>query len=291
MDRISVILDTDIGSDIDDAIALAYLLKHPACDLLGITVVTGDVQKRAALCEVVCNSVGRSDIPIHCGYRDVLKYGPGQPNVPQYEAIRDKPHRMDRPENTAVGFLRDTIRQRPGEVVLLTIGPFTNIGVLFEQDPDIPMLVKSIVSMAGIFYEPGKREWNALVDPVATNQTYGARRKDHVSVGLDVTMKCQMSPEDVRAQFVGEPLKTVRTFAEAWFQGSNKVIFHDPLAAALIFKPGICTYESGTVTSPLSGQADADGETILTHGAGSDRVAKTVDSDAFFEEFFSVTVS
>src|SRR5882724_5103564 len=106
MDRIPVILDTDIGSDIDDAIALAYLLKQPRCDLIGITVVTGDVQKRAALCEVVCASVGRNDIPIHCGYRDVLKYGPGQPNVPQYEAIVDKPHLMDRPENTAVDFLR-----------------------------------------------------------------------------------------------------------------------------------------------------------------------------------------
>src|SRR6185312_4773304 len=104
MDRIPVVLDTDIGSDIDDAIALAYLLRQPRCELVGITVVSGDVQKRAALAEAICHAAGRPDIPIHCGHREVLNYGPGQPNVPQYDAIANKPHRMDWPENTAVQF-------------------------------------------------------------------------------------------------------------------------------------------------------------------------------------------
>ena len=85
MDRIPVLLDTDIGSDIDDAVALAYLLRQPRCELVGITTVSGDVQKRAALAEVTCRAGGREDIPIHCGRRDVLLNGPGQPNVPDSE--------------------------------------------------------------------------------------------------------------------------------------------------------------------------------------------------------------
>src|SRR5579859_2258646 len=135
--RIPVQLDTDIGSDIDDAVALAYLLKEPRCDLLGITTVTGDVQKRAALAEIVCAAAGRSDIPIHCGRREPLNGGPGQPLVPQYEAVSDRAHTRDWPENTAVEFMRGVIRSRPGEVVLLSIGPYSNLALLFGLDPEI----------------------------------------------------------------------------------------------------------------------------------------------------------
>ena len=44
-----ILLDTDIGGDIDDAICLAYLLKEPGCKLLGITTVCGESEKRAAV--------------------------------------------------------------------------------------------------------------------------------------------------------------------------------------------------------------------------------------------------
>src|SRR5204862_1648209 len=95
--RIPILLDTDIGSDIDDAVALSYLLRQPRCELVGITTVTGDVAQRAACAEVLCRAVDREDIPIHCGASKPLLYGPGQPNVPQHAAIQRLPHRMDRP--------------------------------------------------------------------------------------------------------------------------------------------------------------------------------------------------
>jgi len=288
MERIPVLLDTDIGSDIDDAMALAYLLRQPRCELVGVTVVTGDVQQRAALVEVVCRAAGREDIPIHCGRRDVLIHGPGQPRVPQYEAIVNKPHRLDRPENTAVDFMRAAFRSRPGEITLLTIGPFSNISLLFALDPEIPFLLKSIVSMVGVFYGGDRREWNALVDPASTSIVYGSHRKNHLSVGLDVTERCKMSAEEVRSQFTGEPLETVRSLAETWFRQVNDATFHDPLAAALIFRPDLCTYESGLVVSPIVADPAAAGHTRLVVGEGPDQVAKTVDSDRFFKEFFAV---
>lgn len=58
-----VLLDTDIGTDVDDAVCLAYLLSHPACELLGITTVTGEAQKRASLASVLCEVAGRN-VPI-----------------------------------------------------------------------------------------------------------------------------------------------------------------------------------------------------------------------------------
>jgi purine nucleosidase len=67
MSKVPVILDTDIGSDIDDAVCLAYLLRQPKCELLGVTTVSGKVLERAALADAVCRAAGRRDIPIHAG--------------------------------------------------------------------------------------------------------------------------------------------------------------------------------------------------------------------------------
>jgi purine nucleosidase len=283
-----VLLDTDIGSDIDDAVALAYLLRQPRCELIGITTVIGDVQQRAALAEIVCAAAGRKDIPIHCGRREVLAIGPGQPLVPQYLTVADRPHRLNREENTAVEFLRKSIRANPGKVVLLTIGPYSNIASLLAEDPEIPKLVKGIVSMGGVFFEPGRREWNALCDPVATSIVFKAKRPRHLSVGLDVTEKCQMHAEDVRKRFREEPLKTVAKMAEHWFQTRADITFHDPLAAAMIFHPGLCSMKNGTVDVPVTGDPNQAGATVFTEGEGGDQVCASVSPDAFFEEYFGV---
>ncbi len=282
MDTIPLLLDTDAGSDIDDAVALAYLLRQPRCELLGITTVTGEVEKRAAICEIVCRAAGRDDVPIHLGRRDPLLDGPGQPRVPHYESVRELSHRLDRSENAAVGFLRDQIHARPGEITLLTIGPYSNVALLFALDPELPSLLKGIVSMGGVFFDDGRREWNALVDPIATQMVYRASRKDHLTVGLDATETCRLAQKEVEGRFVGEPLATVHRMAARWFEGTDRITFHDPLAAALIFEPDLVSTEKGRI------EVDGEGRTVLREGEGPDRVARTVDSDGFFEHFFRV---
>jgi purine nucleosidase len=281
----SVLLDTDIGSDIDDAVALAYLLRQPQCELVGISTVSGDVQKRAALAEAVCLASGRDNIPIHCGRREALFDGPGQPNVPQFKSIEKMNFRLNREENTAVDFLRNTIRQRPHEITLLSIGPLSNIALLFAIDPEIPFLLKSLVSMAGVFFQGERCEWNCICDPIATSMVYHTPRVEHFSIGLDVTEKCQMSAPEVKSRFIGEPLATVALLAEAWFEVRPEITFHDPLAAASIFNPNLLTYRSGQIASS---PASPPGFTRFVEGSGPDRVAETTSSDEFFEEFFSV---
>ncbi len=145
---IKVIHDTDIGSDIDDAIALAYLLANPECELLGVTTVTGDVEQRAALASVLCKVAGRS-IPIFPGASDALLVPQKQPDVPQVEALARWEHHEQFPTGSAVEFLRQTIRKYPGEVTLLTTGPLTNAALLFKADPEIPGLLRSLVMMCG----------------------------------------------------------------------------------------------------------------------------------------------
>ena len=81
-----LILDTDIGSDIDDAVCLAYLLAQPRCDLLGITTVTGEADKRAMMASALCKAAGKS-IPIYPGCEQPLLVAQGQPQAPQAAAL------------------------------------------------------------------------------------------------------------------------------------------------------------------------------------------------------------
>lgn len=290
--RIPVLLDTDIGSDIDDAVALAYLLRQPKCELLGITTVSGDVAQRATCAEVICREAGRADIPIHCGALNPLLYGPGQPKVPQFEAIRHRSPRTDWPAGTAIPFLRDMIRSRPGEITLLTIGPLTNAALLFAIDPEIPSLLKDVVSMSGVFYgNKNESEWNCKVDPVSTAMAYAARPPRHLSVGLDVTMPCRLSTDEVRRRFIPKPLNVALEMAEVWFRSVPAITFHDPLAAALLFNPELCDYETGKIEVTVSSDPAIGGRTIFTPDTASSsphQVAKTVNVEQFFREFFSV---
>jgi purine nucleosidase len=198
----------------------------------------------------------------------------------------------------AIEFMRRTIRARPGQITLLSVGPFTNVALLFALDPEIPSLLKSLVSMAGLYYLQHhpfdwKTEWNCRVDPISTGMVYRDAPAGHLSFGLDVTMKCTMPPDQIRQRFsAGRPLDVVLKLAEVWFSHAKSLTFHDPLAAAAIFRPDICTYEDGEVKVTISDDEKVSALTAFTPAApgqpGRHRVAKSVRPDAFFQEYFSV---
>ncbi len=246
---IPILLDTDIGSDIDDAVCLAYLLRQPRCELLGITTVTGEARKRAMLADAIGRAAGGKEIRIHAGAEQPFLISQQQPQAPQSEILRDFPHRDDFAPNTAVEFLRQTIRRRPGEITLLTIGPLTNIGLLFATDPEIPAMLKSLVLMSGIFLNggPGAREWNTMGDPHASAIVYRAPVAPHLSIGLDVTLRCRMDAQECGRRLHGGPLDVVAKMAEVWFRGVEQITFHDPLAATVIFQPDLCRYQDGYI--------------------------------------------
>src|SRR5512147_2326704 len=114
-----VLLDTDIGTDVDDAVCLAYLLAHPDCELLGITTVTGEAEKRASLVSVLCQAAGK-DIPIYPGADHPMQGQQRQPIAQQAAVLPRWPHEADFPKGQAVDFLAETIRSHAGEVTLLT---------------------------------------------------------------------------------------------------------------------------------------------------------------------------
>jgi purine nucleosidase len=254
-----VILDTDIGSDIDDAVCLAYLLKQPQCELLGITSVSGKrPEVRAALADAVCRAAGRKDIPIHSGASHGINLDVVQPTCAQEAVLPRFEHRPPeefRP-NTAVNFLREMIHDNPGKITLLAIGPMTNLGLLFTLDPETPKLLKRLVLMCGVFKNDVGcvKEWNAICDPIASSIVYRAPvAGGHLSIGLDVTTKCKLPSDQCIARFkeIGGPLAVVSAMTEVWSKSGHAVTFHDPLASAVIFKPEICQYADGKMDVEL----------------------------------------
>jgi inosine-uridine nucleoside N-ribohydrolase len=289
---VKVLVDTDAGSDIDDAVCLAYLLAQPRCELLGITTVTGQARQRAMIASALCKVAGKK-VPIYPGAEVPLLVPQRQKTARQASALAKWEHDSQFAHGMAVEFMRQTIRDNPGEVVLLAIGPLTNLALLFAIDPEIPDLLKGLVLMCGMFrartVELGLLEWNAMLDPHATAMVYGASLRVHRSIGLDVTTQVTMSAAQVRKRFRHRLLQPVLDMADVWFQERDVIMFHDPLAGATIFDDQICSFERGLVEIELESHRLRG----LTHWkpgdeAGQHEVAVQVDSGRFFEHFFAV---
>ncbi|MDR3121633.1 MAG: nucleoside hydrolase [Clostridiales bacterium] len=295
-----ILLDTDIGSDIDDAVCLAYLLREPECELLGITTVSGQARERAMLCDALCRAAGKS-VPIYPGTERPLIVENRQPKAPQAEKLSRYPHADGFPAGGAVPFLRDMIRANPHEVTLLAIGPMTNIGLLFATYPETVTLLGGLVLMCGDFLRGGDAmEWNAICDPHACKIVYDAHvaaggvtgdmalaagaaddaagdkgasasgfsAARHRSIGLNVTTRVTMSSAEVSARFTHPVLKVVADFSEVWFRERERLTFHDPLAAVSIFYDDVCTFRRGGVGVELADQARL-GRTVFTEEAAA----------------------
>ncbi len=240
------------------------------------------------LSSALCRLAGK-DVPIYIGAEQPLIVAQRQPRADQAAALGDWPHETDFPRGLAVEFLRRTIRGNPGEIILLTIGPLTNIALLFATDPEIPSLLKGLVIMGGSYWS-GKNndmEWNLILDPHASEIVYRARPPYHRSVGLDVTLQVTMHADEVRQRFQTGLLRPVLDFAEVWFRERPVITFHDPLAAATIFDPGICGFITGQVGIELKDQSVL-GQSHWAAGEGPHEVASTVDAPRFFEHYFGV---
>ena len=291
MEKEKILLDTDIGSDIDDAVCLAYLLRQPRCELMGITTVSGMPVERAKLASVLCRAAGRDDIPIYPGTDKPLITNPRQQGAAQRSVLPKYDHRTEFPTGQHIEFMRRTIRENPGEITLLAIGPMTNVALLFAVDPEIPKLLKRLVLMCGAFLPSREHpvvEWNALCDPYACAMTYRADVPDHRSVGLDVTLQVTMPAAEVREAFSDPLLKIVLDLAEVWFEKIDLMTFHDPLTAVSLFDPEVCTFSQGQVDVEVQGDRTRGLTWWKANAEGKHRIATKVDRDRFFKEYFSV---
>ena len=105
-----VLLDFDIGTEIDDAIALAYLLANPECELVGITTSCGESIKRAEMASVLCRAAGKK-VPIHAGCERPLLIPQMETTAPQAAILPHYEHDTGFAPNTAIPFMQKVIRE------------------------------------------------------------------------------------------------------------------------------------------------------------------------------------
>lgn len=283
-----ILLDTDIGSDIDDAIALSYLLLNPKCEIVGITTVSGESEKRAMIADVICKKSGKN-IPILPGAEEPILIEQPQKECQQSKALsKFKDYRKDYPSGEAIEFMRKTIRENPGQITLLTIGPLTNVALLFKVDPEIPFLLKGLYCMAGWFLDNKRNvEWNIKCDPDAFYIVNKAEIFAHYT-GIDVTAKAKLHRDKVREEFKKHPLlSTVLEFAEVWFGKSEYVTFHDIVAASAIFSREIMSFKRGFVDMEIENKEKSGFTDFKEDKNGIKFVAFDIDVDNFFQHFFS----
>ncbi|HUW83676.1 MAG TPA: nucleoside hydrolase [Phycisphaerae bacterium] len=168
---VKIILDTDIGDDIDDAIALSFALGSPEFELLGVTTVYGDVVTRARIARKLLAAWGRDDVPVVAGAERPFgfDYRPGTDPEPcsQREAVADDKQPIDR-SRWGCAFIAESVRRWPGQVHVVTIGAMTNVARALCAEPALAGQMAGVASLAG--YAPprlGQPEWNVRYDPLA----------------------------------------------------------------------------------------------------------------------------
>lgn len=290
MNKIKLLLDTDIGSDIDDALTLCYLLSNPRCDLLGITTVTGEPEKRAELAHQICVENGHF-LPIFPGASEPLQGTQLQPIAQLTADLKTTRFNGSSSPDDAIDFLHKTIISNPGEITLLCIGALTNIALLFTRYPEAATKLKQLVLMCGVFHYklPGlqnmKSEWNASVDPVASSIVYSSGVHVHRSVGLDVTCQLVIRKEIAREYFDVKSLRAILPLIDR-FTYHKCVTFHDPLAAVTVFEQDVCRFLKGRVIVNGTSE-DVPGKTFWeAKRPHLHEVASEVNAPLFFRHFF-----
>lgn len=306
-----VLLDFDIGTEIDDAIALAYLLANPECELVGITTSCGESIKRAEMASVLCRAAGKK-VPIHAGCERPLLIPQMETTAPQAAILPHYEHDTGFAPNTAIPFMQKVIRENPGEVTLLAVAPMTNLGLLFAMDPELPELLDGLYLLCGspthqrhdvvteslsamerddfirVLASQGILENNSIVDPHATSIVYRARCRNFVNIGNNVSSRVVMTPEEAERRFRHPIMQVVMSIAREWFRDEPRVSFHDPLAAVCIFNDDVCSYKRGYMDCVLDSRL-LGGMTIFREDpAGPHQVAWDVDGGKFFEHLFEV---
>lgn len=184
--KIPVILDTDIGSDIDDTWALAMMLNSPELDVKLVVSETGNTDYRAKIIARLLEVAGRTDIPVGMGIWQDSDTGGQEPWVKDYD-LRKYPGTV---YHDGVEAIIRTIRQSEEPVSLICIGPLPNIRLALAKAPDIAPKAR-FVGMHGSLrrqYDgaPGaSAEYNVVADPPAAIKVFSALWREAVITPLD----------------------------------------------------------------------------------------------------------
>ena len=311
---VRVIIDTDPamgskGGDPEDSFAILLALNSPEVEVIGVTVVQGNVPVDHGYPNAVhlLELVGCRDVPVLAGVE--LPMNPSRKKqIEGLERRREMPRLVPRREPApgdphAVDFLIQSVLDSPGEITLVTIGPLTNVGTALMRAPEIAGKVAGLVAMAGAATVPGNvtpsAEFNVWADPEAADIVFRAGLP-LTMVGLDVceqthlrfaTIERVARGESELARFVAEAVTPWMEFRQR-VGGEADLHLYDSLAVATAFRPDFVRVEDCRVAIETEGRL-TQGETVTLRGRllqtsrheANARVALDVDAEGF-EAFF-----
>lgn len=286
--RQKIIIDTDIGDDIDDAFALALALSSPEFEILGVTTAWGDTQVRARVVERMLCETGMDNIPIAAGASTesklVLDHAP-------FARSFWKPIRQYGP---AVDFILAQIRKYPHQITLIAIAPLKNIGDVIERDPQTFNKLKRMVIMGGSVYRgyndlgylPSHGpdpEYNIVSDIAAARRLFASGVPLYV-MPLDST---QLKLDEVKREIIfrqSTPLTDDLTLLYHLWGGQTPTLY-DPVAVAYALQPNLCP------TQPMRFEIDDKGYTRPIAGAPNAEVCLNSREEDFFRLYMSRILS
>jgi len=284
--RVRVILDTDIGDDIDDTWALAMLLKSPELDL---KLVVGDLGKtlyRARLIARILQVAGRTDVAVGLGVGSRDGDGGQAAWVKDYD-LKSYPGKV---HEDGVGAIIDTITKSPEPVTLIAIGPTPNLKAALERQPEIARKAR-FVGMHGSVRKgyDGKPtpepEYNVKTDVAACRKVFTAPW-DMTITPLDTCGLVRLKGEKFKAvRDSSDPLAaTVIENYRLWAKKDSKdaldssSILFDTVAVYLSFADALCRIET------LGIRITDNGSTAIDEGAKKMRVATEWKDMGAFED-------
>ncbi|MEI7633362.1 MAG: nucleoside hydrolase [bacterium] len=256
----SVFLDTDIGDDIDDALALAMLLNSPEVDLLGISTVHGEVETRSRIAAAMLEEWNRRQIPVCNGFGQPYNKNPRTGFV-QYQGriLRGRLEFESIIRQPLIRFMSQRIKSAGRPVILLGIGPLTNIARLIQADPAISGCLSEIVLMgAGI----NRIEWNFEMDPEAADIVMRAGLPVRL-IPVNITEKSVMDRDVLHALRDSEHSAHNMLYELVchWqeIHNSDLPILHDPLAVGAILRPDLFQFQPMAINVNLDPAVNARG--------------------------------
>jgi len=275
--KTKIILDTDIGDDVDDAFALGLALQSPELEIVGVTTTWGDTALRARLVRRMLLETGRVGIPVAEGIITKSKT--------QFSQAKWAEQGPGGPPMDAVDFLLEEIRTYPNEITLVAIGPLTNVGAAIERDAATFRKVKRVVLMGGsvrkgygdLGYEPDRGpqpEYNIVSDMAAAQKLFASGVAIFM-MPLDSTqLKLDEVKRDVLFQKATPLTNELAELTKEW--GQKTPTLFDAMAVAFAIEPELCP------VTKLRIEVDKEGFTREVKGKPNVSVCLESDSEKFF---------
>lgn len=274
-----VIIDTDIGDDIDDAFAVALAVKSPELEVLGITTTFGETEVRAKILDRFLAEIGRADIPVFAGK-------PAGKTSMSQRRYGESGHFAKPSHPDAAEFILDQIRKYPGEITLIGIGPLMNVGEVIDRDAATFHKLKRVVIMGGSIRRgygdygynepvPPAPEWNILNDVKSARKLFASGVPLFV-MPLDST---QLKLDEVKRAFLftrGTPVTDQLTILYHLWGQETPTLF-DPMTVVFVLKPELCP------VTPLHIEIDGKGSTLETPGTANAEICLNSNSEDFFQ--------